>query len=170
LGAILVRMRKPREALERLTRARVVYRALGVARDAEALADNEIGEAHRLLGDADAAKRALDEAQAIEAEVKGIPSTTVAGTLVVRAKLLLDRKEPDAALVTAERALTQLQSSDAEPWSLADARLTIAHALELRRRDKDRARALADAAREAFAKLHDQASARQADALLTALR
>jgi hypothetical protein len=102
--------------------------------------------------------------------VKGLAATIVAGTLVVQAKLFLDRKNPDAALAAAERALPLLESADAEPWSLADARLTIARGLELRRRDQDRARALADQARAAFAKLHDQAGAQQADALLAALK
>jgi len=170
MGEILLRMHKPREAIERLTRARDAYRATAAEHDAEALADNEIGEASRQLGNADDAQRALDEASAIEAEVKGIDPATVGGTLVVQAKLLLDRKDPKAALHSAERGLERLEAGGADAWSLADARITVARALEIGRSDPERARTLADQARGEFAKVHDEARASDAAALLASLQ
>jgi tetratricopeptide (TPR) repeat protein len=170
MGEILLRMHKPQEAIEKLMRARDVYRATAAEHDAEALADNEIGEASRLLGNADEAQRALDDARAIEAELKGIAPATVGGTLIVQAKILLDRKDSKPALEIAERGLGQLQAGDADSWSLADARVTVARALELVGGDSGRARALADEAREQFAKVHDDARAVDAAALLASLR
>jgi tRNA A-37 threonylcarbamoyl transferase component Bud32/tetratricopeptide (TPR) repeat protein len=166
MGEALLRMRRAKEAAERLARAHDLYRAAGEQEDSVALADNELADALRLLGRASEARATLNEASDIEHKVSGVPSETVAGTFAVRAKLALDQGKPSVALPLAERALALLESGEPHINELADARLLLARVLlKTRGRDRDRARSLAEQARDAFASLRD---ARQAEAAAVA--
>jgi tetratricopeptide (TPR) repeat protein/tRNA A-37 threonylcarbamoyl transferase component Bud32 len=155
MGEALLRTRRSREAAERLARAHDIYRAAGEQEDSVALADNELAEALRLLGRAGEARAALNEATDIEHKVSGVPSETVAGTLVVRAKLALDQGKASTALPLAEHALALLENGEPHLYELADARLLLARVLKGRGHERDRARALAAQARDAFASLRD---------------
>jgi tetratricopeptide (TPR) repeat protein len=168
MGEILLRQGHAREAVDHLAQARDLYRATGEQDDYVAVADIELAEAFRILGRVADAQEKLDEADALEEKVKGIPETTVADTLAVRAKIALDRRKPADAVRLADRALESLEDADPDVYELADTRLLLARALVASAHDEARARSLAEAARDAFAKLHDQSHLDEASALLGA--
>jgi tetratricopeptide (TPR) repeat protein len=153
MGDVLLRQGRAREAAEHLARARDLYRETGEQEDYLAIASNGLAEALRLLGRVAEARDKLDDAAGLEEKVKGIPGTTVAGTLAVRAKIALDQRKPTDALPLAERALASLEDAEPEVYELADMRLLLARALVSSGRDEARARLLAEQARDAFAKL-----------------
>jgi tetratricopeptide (TPR) repeat protein len=157
MGEALLRLRRAREAAERLARAHDIYRAAGEQEDQVALADNELADALRLLGRVGEARAALNEATDIEHKVSGVPPETTAGTFAARAKLALDQGKAGAALPLAERALALLDGGEPHVYELADARLLLARVLaKARTRDMERSRSLAGQARDAFARLRDQ--------------
>ena len=88
MGEILNFARGARTRRPSISRARAIVprdgRAGGLRRDS---ADIELAEAFRILGRVADAQDKLDEAEALEEKVKGIPATTVADTLAVRAKI-----------------------------------------------------------------------------------
>jgi tetratricopeptide (TPR) repeat protein len=169
MGEALLRLRRAREAAERLTRAHDIYRTAGEQEDSVALADNELADALRILGRVFEARAALNEAGEIEHRVSGVPVETFAGTFAVRAKLAMDQGKAAAAAPLAQRALTLLESGEPHVYELADVRLLLARALKVRGRERDRARGLAEQARDGFAKLRDQARVEEANALLAEL-
>jgi tetratricopeptide (TPR) repeat protein/tRNA A-37 threonylcarbamoyl transferase component Bud32 len=173
MGEALLRLRRAREAAERLERAHDIYRAAGEQEDSVALADNELADALRLLGRAGEARAALNEASDIEHKVSGVPAETVAGTLAVRAKLAFDQPKAAAAaaaLPMAERALSLLEGGEPHLYELADARLLLARVLKARTRERGRALTLAEQARDAFARLRDQRLTDEASELANQLQ
>ena len=76
------------------------------------------------------------------------------------------RGKPTDALRFADRALASLEDADPDVYELADTRLLLARALVSSHHDEARARLLAEEARNAFAKLHDQSHLDEASALL----
>jgi tetratricopeptide (TPR) repeat protein len=168
MGDVLLRQGHAREAAEHLAHARDLYRETGEQEDYLAIADNGLAEAFRILGRVADALDKLDEAAALEEKVKGIPATTVADTLAVRAKIALDQGKAIHAFRLADRALELLKEADPEVYELADTRLLLARALVSSARDEARARSLAVEARDAFAKLHDQSHLDEASTLLSA--
>jgi hypothetical protein len=97
-------------------------------------------------------------------------SYRIANTWSERAKVDLEKGATDAAASLAERALTLLiEKRGGEIYHLADTRLTLARALARRRETPERVRALAEPARDGFAKLHDSARAQDAAAFLGSL-
>ncbi len=169
MGEALLRLGRVREAADELARARDIYRAAEEQEDSAALADNERADALRLLGRSREARAAVGEAIEIEHRVSGVPSETVAGTFAVRAKLALDQGDAPAALPLAERALALLEGGEPRVYELAETRLLLARLLKVARRDRNRARSLAELARDAFARLGDKRLADQASALVASL-
>jgi tetratricopeptide (TPR) repeat protein len=172
VGLVLMRLGRAREALDHFTRARDQYRAGGSPRSLHVHdVDVDMAEAQRLLGHVADAERTLDEAESIVRELPDLRPLHVANEYSERAKVDLEKGATDAAASLAERALTlQLEDRGNEPYVLADTRLTLARALDKRRQTPDRARALAQQARDGFATLHDSARTQQAAAFLSALR
>jgi tetratricopeptide (TPR) repeat protein len=169
MGEALLRLRRPREAAERLSHAHDIYRSAGEQEDSVALADNELADALRSLGRVAEARAALNEAGDIEHRVNGVPSETIAGTFAVRAKIALDQGKASAAVPLAERAVGLLESGEPHVYELADVRLLLARALKGQRRERARARVLAEQARDGFTKLHEDARVEEASALLAEL-
>jgi hypothetical protein len=102
--------------------------------------------------------------------VSDVPSETLAGTFALRARLALDQGKARAALPLAERALALFERGEPRVHELAEARLLLAGLLRASGRDRDRARSLAEQAREAFTKAHDVRLAGEASALVTNLQ
>ncbi len=145
VGVALLRLGRPREASDRLTRALDVYRAGGKESDEMALAASQLAEARRVLGERQPAIALLDEATEIQGRVPNIPPETVAGTLAVRGRIALDRGEPVQALELAARAFTVLGSKQLET-----AQAALAQAHEPGARDRLRRRRIDEQARELF--------------------
>jgi tetratricopeptide (TPR) repeat protein len=170
LGEALLRLGRPHDAVDELARAHDIYRAAEEQEDSAALADNELAEALRSLGRAGEARAAANEASDIEHRVNGVPSETVAGTFAVRARLALDQGKARAALPLAERALALFERGEPRVHELAEVRLLVAGLLRASGHDRDRAHALAEQARAAFTRVHDQKLAGEAAALATDLQ
>jgi tetratricopeptide (TPR) repeat protein len=171
LGEVYLRVGRAAEALPHLTRAREIYReANGGEHPDIALCDTELGQASRMLGQRDEAQRYLDEASQIEAKDKDVPAPTTVFTLVEQATLALDRSAAAQALALAERAFEITKTAEIGPRDLATAKLALARALWLARRDAARSRALAEEANGTFAEIRDQPKLDEAGRLLTALR
>jgi serine/threonine-protein kinase len=172
MGLVLLRLGRAREALDRLSHSLDIYRATGIQHTAIALdVDVDLAEAQRVLGNLADAERTLDEAESIVRELPDIEPFRIADTWSERAKVDLEKGATDAAASLAERALALLvEKRGGEPYWFADTRLTLARALARRRETPERVRALAEQARDGFAKLHDSARAQDAAAFLGALR
>jgi tetratricopeptide (TPR) repeat protein len=168
LGQAMLRAQNVEEAIAPLGLARDAFK--GLADNLVVVTDNELGEAHRLLGHTTEANTFLNEASTITASLIGVDPQWVAATLTVRAKMAIDRKNPVKALALAERALALLEAGQATIYALADARFVVARALRARRNEPDRARLLAEQARDGFAKLGDQKRLNAATALLEEIR
>ena len=157
------RKRRSYSSVSRATHSRVCSDDLVV------VTDNELGEAHRLLGHTAEANVFLNEASAITASPSAANPLLVAATLTVRAKMAMDRKNAAKAIAPAERALALLKLGRPRS-SPSPMRASVARVLRARHGDGDRARALAGQARDGFAKLRDQRRVNEATALLEEIR
>jgi tetratricopeptide (TPR) repeat protein len=170
LGAALLRLRRPQEAIDQLTRARDLFLAAGVRGDMVALAYNDLAEARRMLGDDAGAREALAEAGAIEAANTGISLSTVAVTRIGLARLALDRGNVADALPLCAEAMDLLDRCEPDLHDLAEGRLVFARALALRGgQDAEQARSLAEMARATFERVHEEEHAAEASKLLAQL-
>ena len=166
LGEVLLRARRFGEAADELSRARDMYRAVHDGPNADvAYADNELAAAFLELGRGEEATRALEEASSIE-RATNVPAAIVGGTLVVKARSELRRGDLRGASAHAEQALATMRDGDARGAELAEAQLTLAAALAPGGGNSVRVRELAESARAAFEKDHDEVRREQANALL----
>jgi hypothetical protein len=161
----LMRAGRASEAAELAARARDIYRATYGPESLDvASADTVQAAALAALGRLNDADEALVEAVAIAQKTPTAPRDVVVRTLAVQAQVALERHQSEVAASCASRALAEMSPGD--PYLEAATRLTLARALNGRRGSEERARLLAEQARDAFASLHDAEGERQASALL----
>jgi serine/threonine-protein kinase len=172
LGVAFLRLGRAREAVDHLSRARDLLRATDGGENRGSLAvNNALAEAHRLVGDPAQAAASLDEDAALEERMRDVDVET-ADTLVERAKLRLDRGQPETALELAQRALALKAKGTPRPrdgYGMADARLVAARALASCRRSLPQASELAETARDGFLVFGDWQRADDAAQLLAQL-
>jgi tetratricopeptide (TPR) repeat protein len=165
LAEALLRAGRASEAAEQATRARDVYRTTYGAESLDvASAETVRASALASLGRLNEAGEALADAGAIEQRTPSAPRDIVVRTLAVQAQIALEQHRADVAVSCTNRAIEEMPPGD--PYLAAAARLTLARALKGRRGSEERARLLAEQARDAFASLHDAEGVKQASALL----
>jgi tetratricopeptide (TPR) repeat protein/tRNA A-37 threonylcarbamoyl transferase component Bud32 len=145
VGLALLRTGHPAEAAGKLARALDIFRAGGKESDEMALAATQLAEARRRLGDRTGALALLDQAAEIERRVINIPAETIAGTLAVRGRIALDRRETVQALQFAVQALDAIKSDE-----LGAAQEALASARERHGRDPREARRIAEETADVF--------------------
>jgi tetratricopeptide (TPR) repeat protein len=168
-GEILVRMGRPREAIESLERALTIYRA---HRKDDSILETDVylAEARLQLGDLAEAARLAEEARALADGDKETAPDLLVEVLLVEAKLSFARRQPAEALPHAEQALSLAEKGASLLYDLSGARLVLARALAMGTSTAARARSLAEAARDGFATLHDDARTDEASAFLATAR
>ncbi len=112
----------------------------------------------------DEAVEQLNEAQAIWQKILGPEDPQNAYAQLGLAEVELGRDRPARAVPLAERAVALRQASQMDPTLLANARFVLAQALWDSAGDRDRARSLATAARDAWATLGERGAADSAEA------
>jgi serine/threonine-protein kinase len=169
-GMALLRLGRAREAIDHLSLARDLLRTTDGGENRGSLAvNNALAEAYRLVGDRVQAAVALDEDAGLEARMRDVDVET-ADTLVERAKLRLDRGQPEPALDLAQRALAlKSEGTPRDRYAMADARLVLARALAACRRSLPQASELAETARDGFLAFGDWARVDDATQLLAQL-
>jgi tetratricopeptide (TPR) repeat protein len=168
-GSVLLSLGRPAEAVESLERARSLDRATGRT---DGLVKDELDLATALAktGRLDEAVAACGDARALVDANKGTSGSTLSWLLYVEAELSLARGKIDDAVSRAQRALAMARVGVEDTDSASHARLVLARALAGRGKEAPQARALAEQARDGFARLHDLPNAKEASALLAQLR
>jgi tetratricopeptide (TPR) repeat protein/predicted Ser/Thr protein kinase len=128
--------------------------ALGAEHPEVARSISNLAGIHRAIGDHDEAKVLYERALAIWQEAQGPEHPDLAYPLVGLALVALAQDHPSEAIPLAERAVTLREHGGVAAELLAEARFTLARALEgspaAAGRDRARARVLAEQARDAF--------------------
>ncbi|MEM9458441.1 MAG: serine/threonine-protein kinase [Myxococcota bacterium] len=130
---------------------RIFETALGADHPSVAKSLVGLGHVHRLLGKYDDAKTFYQRARRILETVVGAaspPHPLLADPLIGLAITALAKGDPQAARAPAERAVALREAATMPPELLAEARFVLARALWSDRRQRARARALAEQARD----------------------
>ncbi len=154
-------------AIDAYERALVVGLAVyGAAHPEVALLYSNIAESRAAVGDHAAALEGYAKALAIMQTMLPAEHPTLATPYKGRGQSLLALGRSAEALEALERALDLIERTGAEPFELADTRLALAQALQIEGEHSDRARTLAQLARQGFSELGFPERAARARALL----
>ncbi|MEM9460805.1 MAG: serine/threonine-protein kinase [Myxococcota bacterium] len=152
IGLVLHDQGRLGEALAYQQRALAIEeRALGADHPDVAATLGNIGLVLRAQGQGPQAKAHLLRAMAIKEAALGPDHYSVAYPLIGLAKVALDQRDFEAARAHAERAVSIREAGEVAPDRLAEARFVLAAALWNDRTERERARALAEQARDALA-------------------
>ncbi len=153
VAGVLVRLGRQKEALDEMKASYASMKQLLDADDPRlgyALAD--MAEMLRSSGQCGEAVKLYQGAVSLWEEKYGRDSSTLAYPLTGLGLCRLDLGQPRGAVAALERALALASAEGAEPTDLARARFSLARALHAAGSDRDRARSLAEQARDDFAR------------------
>jgi tetratricopeptide (TPR) repeat protein len=141
------------EALNHMDRAiGIISAGLGAGHPDLAIALNNRGETLNALGRYRDARQSFEKARAIWERELGPNSLNLSYALTGIGISLIGEGSPDSALVPLERALKIREAEEKDPVKRSETRFALARALWEARRDRGRARTLAEEARAAYAK------------------
>jgi len=169
VGMSLQGLGRSQEALAHLDRAvALLERGLGSGHPDLGTSLSNRGEILNALGRYAEARRSFERARAIWERELGQDALNLGFALVGIGRSYLAEGSPDNALVPLERAFRIREAKEIEPSRRAEARFALARALWESKRDRIRARALADEARATYAKTSATAKMAEVDAWLRA--